>query len=447
MNILEYIKIILGLNKKNAQIYVEDLTKQIGDQKPLEVGIYSNNNPIINNKVTININGRDYDKITNSNGIAKLNINLPVGTYRAKIIFENEEYRKVTSAVDINILPNLKSSRMEGTNINMIEKDGTQYQCAVYDENNNRILCNVHLTINGIRYKKATDNKTGLAKLNLNLPPGTYKITAEYDGDNRYKPSSVTNTIIINKKENKNHFGYWVFGKDMNSVNLQSLKNNGVTDIFLNYYAFSAHGEANVLQWIENAKRIGINVHIWMQCFYNGEWLNPKTTNLINRIQEAERYANMPNVYGIHLDYLRYPGNAYKTNGGTEAINDFVSSVKNVIGNKFLSCAVMPENESAKYYGQDIDVLGKIVDAIIPMQYKGNYNAGSSWLGSTSQLFSSKATIWSGLQSYRSDDDTSLLNSSELSNDIQTCLNNGAKGSIIFRYGLSPDIDFKQFNK
>ena len=27
---------------------------------------------------------------------------------------------------------------------------------------------------------------------------------------------------------------------------------------------------------------------------------------------------------GIHFDYLRYPGNAYKTSGGTEAINKFV---------------------------------------------------------------------------------------------------------------------------
>ena len=39
------------------------------------------------------------------------------------------------------------------------------------------------------------------------------------------------------------HFGYWVFGKDMENVNLKTLKNNGVTDIFLNFYAFTAHGE------------------------------------------------------------------------------------------------------------------------------------------------------------------------------------------------------------
>ena len=46
------------------------------------------------------------------------------------------------------------------------------------------------------------------------------------------------------------NFGYWVFGRDMDNVNLETFKNNGITDIFLNYYAFEAHGESKVLQWI-----------------------------------------------------------------------------------------------------------------------------------------------------------------------------------------------------
>ena len=102
----------------------------------------------------------------------------------------------------------------------------------------------------------------------------------------------------------------------------------------------------------------------------------------------------------------------------------------------------MPENENIKYYGQDASALGKIVDIIIPMQYKGNYNAGASWLANTTQNLSSKANIWSGLQSYRSDDDPTILSNTELSNDIDTCLTNGASGAILFRYGLSPNIQF-----
>ena len=102
----------------------------------------------------------------------------------------------------------------------------------------------------------------------------------------------------------------------------------------------------------------------------------------------------------------------------------------------------MPETDDKKYYGQDIEALGKIVDAIIPMQYKGNYSAGSSWLASTTKYFSGKAKIWSGLQTYKSDDNPTQLSAKELLADSKTCLKNGAKGAILFRYGICPSINF-----
>lgn len=240
------------------------------------------------------------------------------------------------------------------------------------------------------------------------------------------------------------HFGYCVFGGDMKKVNLENLKKNGTTDLFLNYYAFTVHGESTVAAWIEKAKKLGINVHIWMQCFYDGNWINPKTANLSLKVAEAMKYAHMKNVAGVHLDYLRYPGNAYKTSGGADAITAFVKQVKSAIPEDIvLSCAVMPENETKYYYGQDIDALGKIVDVIIPMQYKGNYSAGSSWLTSTTKSFSAKATIWSGLQSYKSDDNPTKLSGVELLEDVKTCLNAGAKGAIMFRFGLVGNLNYK----
>lgn len=243
------------------------------------------------------------------------------------------------------------------------------------------------------------------------------------------------------------HYGYWVFGRDMGNVKLETLKANGVTDLFLNFYAFSLYSEDGVVKWIQNAKNNGINVHIWVQCFYDGEWHNPKTTDLNPKLKEIKKYANIKGVYGVHLDYLRFPGNAYKTTDGDKAITEFVKKVRSQNPKIFLSCAVMPEEEDKKYYGQDITELGKIVDCIIPMQYKGNYSAGDKWLTSTTKLFSSKATVWSGLQAYKSDDDTTLLSSSELLTDVKTCLNGGAKGVLLFRYGLSSNINFKSLEK
>ena len=182
----------------------------------------------------------------------------------------------------------------------------------------------------------------------------------------------------------------------MYNVDTNFLQQQGVTDIFLNYYSIKTYGQDKVQEWIKKAP---MKVHIWMQCFYDGEWHNPANTDLSAKINEAKQYASIENVAGVHLDYLRYPGTAYKTNGGADAITSFVRKVREVIPkNITLSCAVMPESESKYYYGQDIEALGKILYVIIPMQYKGNYNAGTRWLASTTIILSNKAAIWSGLQ-------------------------------------------------
>lgn len=441
---LEFIKKLFGNNKINTQILIQDLSKDYESPNKLEIGLYTTRNePLRNKNLVININNKNYNKETDDSGIAKLNINLPAGKYKATVLFKgDDEYNKSTGYAVVEVIKKIekKPTRMEGIDIIMSEKDGTKYQCAVYDENNNRLQCNVNITVNGVKYIRTTDSD-GLARLNLNLNSGKYSVIAEYTGDDSHNPSSTTNSITINPKIDKN-FGYWVFGRDMKNVNLEELKNKKVNHIFLNYYAFEAHGENEVKQWINNANKNNINVHIWMQCFYKGDWINPATNDMSYKIEEAKKYANIEGVYGIHLDYLRYPGNAYKTSGGTEAINNFVREIKNNIPNKVLSCAVMPENDAEYYYGQDFSELGKYLNFIIPMQYKGNYSAGTSWLASTTRDFSSKATIWSGLQSYKSDDDTSLLSKEELKNDVRTCMSNGAKGVIIFRYGLSENIDF-----
>jgi len=434
VSLLDKILNLFNVNKKYPKIITEDLHKVSGEAKQLEVAIYDGKTPIVNKKVTFKVNSVPYSRTTNEEGIAKLNINLPVGEYDAHVCFDDPDYVFVKTFVNVTVNPIIVSS-----DLNMVEKDGSRFTVTLKDGNANNVVGKkVVFTVNGIDYERTT-NENGSASLPINLNSGDYKILTKcYD-------VITENMIHIDAPTpiaESNHFGYWVFGKDMLKVNLTDLKSHGVTDILLNYYAFQTHGESKVLDWIQQAKNLGIHVHIWMQCFYNGEWQNPKTTNLTSKINEAKKYANMNGVYGVHLDYLRYPGNAYKTDGATEAVNQFAMKVREAIGNKFLSCAIMPESENEYYYGQDAGALGRICDVVIPMQYKGNYDAGASWLASTSRMFSQMANIWSGLQSYKSDDDPTILSETELKNDVDTCIRNGAKGAILFRYGLSPNVPF-----
>lgn len=440
MGFLDFIFNFISNGKKNVQIIAEDLTKTYKGSEVLQVGLYSEKQPLANKVVSIEINSKTYEKTTDENGIARLNINLPIGKYKTLFSFKgDDEYKSGKGHVQVYVNPIIETS-----DLIMSEKDGSKFIATLKDNEGNILPnTNIYFRVNGRIYERTT-NEQGQVTLSINLPQGEYKIETFINNIKEENNIKIQPPKVVETPQSIKHFGYWVFGRDMLNTDLNTLKNNNVTDIFLNYYAFESHGNDKTLQWIRDAKNLGINTHIWMQCFYDGEWHNPKTTNLIDKIEEAKTYANMADVYGVHLDYLRYPGNAYKTDGGVEAINNFVKNVRSVVGKKFLSCAIMPESENIKYYGQDAEALGQIVDAILPMQYKGNYEASTSWLASTTKNFSSKATIWSGLQSYKSDDDTTVLSNEELLNDINTCLNNGAEGAILFRYGLSPNINFPQ---
>ena len=107
MNILEVIKNFLSNNKKNARFITKTLVKTYGDPEPLEIGLYDGVTPIDNEDIGIEVNGKQYIKTTDNDGIARLNINLSAGNYTAKLYWRgiNGEYNSVTGYVDIIIEP------------------------------------------------------------------------------------------------------------------------------------------------------------------------------------------------------------------------------------------------------------------------------------------------------------------------------------------------------
>lgn len=198
MSILDYIKQLFSNGKKTATIYTKTLKKSYDDKQPLEMGLYADKTAIPNEDIGIEINGKQYIKTTDNDGVAKLNINLPVGEYSAKVYWRgNKEYNKTTAYADIIITTD---TYMEGINLTKNEGDTTPYQCAVYrKDNNQRIKDEVTFKINSISYVRRADND-GLYKLNINLNQGTYDITAEYAGTATFNPSTINNTITITEK-------------------------------------------------------------------------------------------------------------------------------------------------------------------------------------------------------------------------------------------------------
>lgn len=256
-------------------------------------------------------------------------------------------------------------------------------------------------------------------------------------------------TVRTNVLNSSQFNGMWLWGSYMNRTNLTELKLHRINNIIIHEDIFTRNSHDGALNWINESNSLNIKIHIWIQCFYkNGSWVKPvlenggyNRTRFNEIIDKAVNYSKIANVSGIHLDYLRYPGTAYRATGGymnacnaiAELTNQVNSKIKEINPNIISSAAIMPEyedahyynetmpngtNADAYYYGQDISQLGNILDYIIPMVYKGNYNKNSSWIGHTTKWFvdnSPKAKIITGLQGYVSDDDPTPLSSEELS--------------------------------
>ena len=196
-----------------------------------------------------------------------------------------------------------------------------------------------------------------------------------------------------------------------------------------------------------------------MQIFNTGDWISPvkngtADTDYFNyKIEEAKRYAKLEGVSGIQMDYIRYEGNAYKDPNGTAAISQFVKdfskSVKEVNPSLTVSATVMPEENASYYYGQDIPEMGKHVDVIVPMMYKGNYEADSNWVKNTTKWIvknSGGAKVWVGLQTYQSDFNVTPLPPDDIIKDSHSSFDNGADGVIYFKWGTNHEFDNKKVN-
>ena len=140
-------------------------------------------NPISSVNITMNINGVFYNRTTNENGTARLNINLPPGEY---ILTAIDPLTGLMMSYNITVLPTLIADDLE-----MTYQDGSTFNVTVLDGQGNPLAnVAVRFNINGIFYTKHTDSK-GIAKLNINLMSGKYIITSEYDG------LKISNTITI----------------------------------------------------------------------------------------------------------------------------------------------------------------------------------------------------------------------------------------------------------
>ncbi|WP_407378939.1 hypothetical protein [Methanobrevibacter sp.] len=407
-------------------------------------------------KVIIEINGVNYTRTTNSAGIASLTINLRDDVYNVRYFFLGDDILLPSQNSSVLSVNPRKYAPIIVLTPTYYKNYGFTYNLKLLTADYGLPGREIKFNIGSNTYTQSTD-EDGVVHFDLNnFAAGRYDVSYSFAGDYDHAPFSGDSTLQISSGV-PHGYGYWLRYGNMNDVDFEVLASSGTKHIILHSYAFTAYGENNVIHWIKQANDYGMKVHIWMQVAYYGGWSTLSNSDgsynydLINsKIDEARYYAGVPGVSGVHFDYLRFPGTAHNYPNGVDSINYFVvnavAAIKAVNPSCMASAAIMPEPSSMiYYYGQDYSTLSRYLDFIAPMVYKGNYNSGTSWIGSVTKWFvdnSKGAEVWTGLQAYRSDDDVTPLPVSELANDAQTALNSGAKGIVMFRWGATNFINF-----
>ncbi|SDA63447.1 parallel beta-helix repeat (two copies) [Methanobrevibacter millerae] len=132
--------------------------------------------------VTFNINGVFYNRTTNDEGIARLNLNLEPGQY---II--TAEYKGLMASNNITIKPVLNA-----TDLTKSYSEKKAFEVSLVDGQGKALPnTNVTFNINGVFYTRTTDD-SGIARLNINLMAGEYIITSSYNGANIANKVTVT---------------------------------------------------------------------------------------------------------------------------------------------------------------------------------------------------------------------------------------------------------------
>ena len=201
----------VNLNSSDIVMFYKDGTRFVGVLTDYK------GNPIANQTLTFTINGRTYIKTTDVNGTASIALNLIPGTYNANVYFNGT---KDYNSASVNVSVNIKST-IEGSDIVKIYQNGTQFFATFYGADGKTLAnkTNVTFNINGVFYTRQT-NENGTAKLNINLNPGNYTLTAinpvnnETKGFNVLVKSSIEANDLTKYYQNASKFEAKIYDKD-----------------------------------------------------------------------------------------------------------------------------------------------------------------------------------------------------------------------------------------
>ena len=175
------------------------MTNITSDNATLKLTIFDENNKIIlrNTKVTVKVNGKTfYNQIIVSNGVANLNLNLPVSSkpYNITVIAgENNAY--ASSNYSFMFTNTVKIPTKINATANVVNNKTAVVSVKIYDNNNKPVTGNTKVVVklNG-KTQATTHAENGVADLNITVPQikGMYNLVVVTGETAKYLASQTT---------------------------------------------------------------------------------------------------------------------------------------------------------------------------------------------------------------------------------------------------------------
>lgn len=178
----------IWLEKTNNTITGENITRGYNSEYDFTAEFVNNHNiPLYEKEVFFIIDGKNYSAVTDSNGIAKLAVKLPVGEYLVSTV------NPISNDKNINKLSIVK--RISG-NKNLIKDylDSKTFKVLIIGDDGKAVGSGVkvNVVLNGVKSILKTD-KNGYITKKITLTAGKYTVKVTY------KDYSVSNKITVNQ--------------------------------------------------------------------------------------------------------------------------------------------------------------------------------------------------------------------------------------------------------
>ena len=200
---------VIGTYKDSQAVNLTAENVTIGQKGSFDVALKdSKGKAIVNKTVTITIEDEVFTPTTDANGVASVDLKLPIGNYTANVHTSSDYYNKAgNAAASITVIDDRTSCEITAPNKTAYLKkikSGYKYSVTLKDSTGN-VLANKSITLifNGETYNATTD-ENGIATVTLKATKtGSKIVTVDFAGDDGIKAANATATIKVTKEASK----------------------------------------------------------------------------------------------------------------------------------------------------------------------------------------------------------------------------------------------------